>query len=260
MGGTPHYILLNIAVSKKIDTDVIEQFLEGVKDAQRRYNTILVGGDLSAIHDGMVLGATILGYTDRHISRSGASVGDKVYVTGCVGDSACGLELLKRLKKPVPLETKKTKRRAKSRKRRVLRTQSLKGLSWDIVEPLMRRHLMPEARNPKKFRVATSMIDVSDGLLIDLSRICDESRVGALIYREKIPVSPELKQVASRLGLSPLKLAFSGGEDYELLFTAPPQKRVRAIHIGEIVKRGRFIIDRSGGKKPFSPKGYQHFS
>jgi thiamine-monophosphate kinase len=260
MGGTPHYILLNIAVSKKIDTDVIEQFLDGVKDAQRRYNTILVGGDLSAIHDGMVLGATILGYTDRHISRSGASVGDKVYVTGCLGDSACGLELLKRLKKPVPLETKKTKRRAKSRKRRVLRTQSLKGLSWDIVEPLMRRHLMPEARNPKKFRVATSMIDVSDGLLIDLSRICDESRVGALIYREKIPVSPELKQVASRLGLSPLKLAFSGGEDYELLFTAPPQKRVRAIHIGEIVKRGRFIIDRSGGKKPFSPKGYQHFS
>jgi thiamine-monophosphate kinase len=104
------------------------------------------------------------------------------------------------------------------------------------------------------------MIDVSDGLLIDLSRICDESRVGALLYREKIPVSPELKQVASRLGLSPLKLAFSGGEDYELLFTAPPQKRVRAVHIGEIVKRGRFIIDRSGRKKPFSPKGYQHFS
>lgn len=260
MGGNPLYILLNIAVNKKIDTSVIEQFFEGVKDAQRRYDTILIGGDLSAIHDGMVLGATMLGYTDRHISRSGAAVGDKVYVTGCLGDSACGLELLKRFKKPVSLETRRTKRGAKSRKRRIVSAQSLKGLSWDIVEPLLRRHLMPEARNPKKFRVATSMIDVSDGLLIDLSRICDESRVGALIYREKIPVSPELKQVASRLGLSPMKLAFSGGEDYELLFTAPPQKRVRAIHIGEIVKRGRFIIDRSGGRKPFSPKGYQHFS
>ena len=78
---------------------------------------------------------------------------------------------------------------------------------------------MPEPRNPKNFRVATSMIDVSDGLLIDLSRICNESRVGALIYREKIPLSPELKQGASCLGLSPLQLALSGGEDYELLFT-----------------------------------------
>jgi len=269
MGGNPLYVLLNIAASKNVDTDVIEQFLDGVEDALHRYNTILIGGDLSAIHDGMVLGATILGYTDRHISRSGASVGDKLYVTGCLGDSACGLELLKRVKKPVPLETISKEQRAKSRELRNKRRVSISsvrrmllqmGLSWDIVEPLLRRHLMPEARNPKKIRVATSMIDVSDGLLIDLSRICDESRVGALIYREKIPVSPELKQVASCLGLSPLKLVFSGGEDYELLFTAPPQKRVRAIHIGEIVKRGRFIIDRSGGKKTFSPKGYQHFS
>jgi thiamine-monophosphate kinase len=269
MGGIPHYILLNLAVSKKTDTDVIEQFLDGVIDAQRRYNTITIGGDLSAIHDGMVLAATILGYTDRHIGRSGATVGDKVYITGCLGDSACGLELLKRFKKPVPLETISKEQRAKSREPRNKRSDSIssarrlllqKGLSWDIVEPLLRRHLIPEARNPKKFRVATSMIDVSDGLLLDLSRICDESKVGALIYKEKIPVSSELKQVASCLGLSPPQLALSGGEDYELLFTAPPQKRVRAIHIGEIIKRGRFIIDRSGGKKPFPPKGYQHFS
>lgn len=260
MGGVPHYILLNIAASKKTDKNVIEQFLDGVKDAQRRYNAILIGGDLSALHDGMVFVATILGQTDRHISRSGATVGDKIYVTGYLGDSACGFELLKRVKKPVPLEKMKKKQGAGRRELSGLLTKSLRGLSWDIVEPLLRRHLMPEARNPKKFRVATSMIDVSDGLLIDLSRICNESRVGALIYREKIPLSPELKQVASCLGLSPLQLALSGGEDYELLFTAPPEKRVKAIHIGEIIKRGRFIIDRSGKKEPFYPKGYQHFS
>jgi thiamine-monophosphate kinase len=260
MGGIPLYILLNIAASKHVVTDVIEQFLDGVEDAQHRYNTILIGGDLSAIHDGMVLAATILGYADSHISRSGATVGDKIYVTGCLGDSACGLELLKRLKKPVSLETRRTKGEDKSRKRRILSAQSLKGLSWDIVDPLLRKHLMPEARNPKELRVATSMIDISDGLLIDLSRICDESRVGARIYTEKIPLSPELKQGASGLGFSPLQLALSGGEDYELLFTAPPKKRVKSIHIGEIVKRGRFIIDQSGRKKSFSPKGYQHFS
>jgi len=260
MGGTPRYVLLNIAVNRRITTNVIEQFLDGVVDAQRRYNTILIGGDLSAIHDGMVFAATILGYADRHISRSGATVGDKVYVTGCLGDSACGLELLKRFKKPISLERMRKKQGAWRRELRGLLTKSLEGLSWDIVEPLLWKHLLPEARNPKKFRVASSMIDVSDGLLIDLSRICDESRVGALIYEEKIPYSRELKQVTTRLGLSPLQLALSGGEDYELLFTAPPQKRVSAIHIGEIIRRGRFIIGRSGRKKPFSPKGYQHFS
>lgn len=260
MGGMPLYILLNIAVSKRIDARIIDEFLDGVKDAQRQYNTVLIGGDLSALHDGMVLSATVLGHTDRYISRSGAAVGDKIYVTGCLGDSACGLELLKRLKKPVPLDTKKTKRGAKNTKRSIVSAQLLKGLSWDIVEPLLRRHLMPEARNPKKLGVATSMIDISDGLLIDLSRICDESRVGARIYTEKIPLSPELKHGASCLGFAPLQLALLGGEDYELLFTAPPEKRVKAIHIGEIIKRGRFIIDRSGCKKSFSPKGYQHFS
>jgi thiamine-monophosphate kinase len=269
MGGTPLYMLLNIAVNKKIDTTVIEQFFEGVKDAQRRYDTILIGGDLSAIHDGMVIAATILGHADRHISRSGAAVGDRIYITGCVGDSAGGLEILKKIKKPVPLETISKEQRSKSRELRNKRRDSLSsvrrlllqtGLSWDIVEPLLRRHLLPEARYPYKLRGATSMIDVSDGLLIDLSRICDESKVGALIYREKIPLSPEFKKVASYLGFSPLHVALSGGEDYELLFTAPPQKRLKAIHIGEIIKRGRFIADHTGRKKPFSAKGYQHFA
>jgi len=112
MGGIPNYILLNIAASKKTDTNVIEQFLDGVKNAQRRYNATLIGGDLSALHNGMVLVATIIGHTDRHISRSGATVGDMVYVTGCLGDSACGLELLKRFKKPVPLERISKEQRA----------------------------------------------------------------------------------------------------------------------------------------------------
>jgi thiamine-monophosphate kinase len=139
-------------------------------------------------------------------------------------------------------------------------SKTLKGLSWDIIEPLLRRHLMPEARCLKDFRVATSMIDVSDGFLIDLSRICDESNVGARIYGGKIPLSPGIKYVASCLGIPAINLALSGGEDYELLFTTAPQKRVKAKHIGEIIKSGRFIVDHRGNAKPFLPKGYQHFS
>jgi len=134
------------------------------------------------------------------------------------------------------------------------------GLSWDDVEPLLRRHLMPVARNPIDFvGHSTSMIDISDGLLIDLSRICDESDVGARIYAEKIPLSSEFNKVASCLNISPMKFALSGGEDYELLFTAPANKKIKAKYIGEIVKSQRVIVDISGKEKQFSAEGYQHF-
>jgi thiamine-monophosphate kinase len=103
------------------------------------------------------------------------------------------------------------------------------------------------------------MIDVSDGLLIDLSRLCIESRVGARVYEEKIPISAEMRAAASCLGLSPLTLALSGGEDYELLFTAPPEKKVKALHIGDITKSKRVIVDSAGKERSFSAEGYQHF-
>jgi len=129
-----------------------------------------------------------------------------------------------------------------------------------MAEPLFRRHLMPEARMPNQWRRnATAMIDVSDGLLIDLSRICNESRVGARLFEEKIPISAEMRKAASCLGLSPLTLALSGGEDYELLFTAPPEKKVKALYIGDITEAKRVIVDSAGKERPFSAEGYQHF-
>jgi thiamine-monophosphate kinase len=270
MAGKPLYLLLNIAVKKNTEKKFIDKLFDGIKDAMNLHDTILIGGDLSATKSGMALSATLIGYAKRHIQRSGANVGDGIYVTGNLGDSACGLELLKRIKRPVPLE--RSKIRKHGAKRKELRDKSkdpmrhapcamlLKGLSWNTVEPLLRRHLLPEARDAKKFaRYATSMIDISDGLLIDLSRLCSESRVGARIYIDNIPLSPELKKAAVHLDIPPLKLALSGGEDYEMLFTAPAGNKVRAIYIGEIIKSGRFIVDSSGREKPFSAKGYQHF-
>ncbi|MEW6418099.1 MAG: thiamine-phosphate kinase [Nitrospirota bacterium] len=253
MGGKPSYLLLDIAVKKDMDTKFIISLFDGVKDAINLYDTFLIGGDLSDTNIGMALSATVIGCVKRHIPRSGAKIGDKIYVTGKLGDSACGLELLKKIKRPVPIQ----KKRSTFNVQRL--TKNL-GLSWNVVEPLLRRHLMPEARDPKKFVThATSMIDISDGLLIDLWRLCDESKVGARIYIEKIPVSFELKKAASYLGISPIKLALSGGEDYELLFTAPDRKKIEAVHIGEITKSERLIVDSSGKEKSFTAKGYQHF-
>jgi thiamine-monophosphate kinase len=281
MGGKPKFILLNVAMNKSTDKKAFDSFFEGVQKAMSLYGLSLVGGDISASRKGIIVSATVLGYATKYVKRSGARIGDRIYVTGNLGDSACGLELLKKIKKPVPIENSKELRAKSKVSKDVVKKQRVKSkwyenfcstlyalrsmlakdkLSLDDVEPLLRRHLMPVARNPKKFvSNATSMIDISDGLLIDLSRICDESKVGAKIYAKNIPLSSELKRVSSCLGVSPMKLALSGGEDYELLFTAPADKKMNAIYIGDIIKFERTIVDITGREKTFSSKGYQHF-
>lgn len=231
MGGTPQYALLNIALRKNSETSFFNMLFKGIKHALSYYKTVLIGGDISAVKKDISLAATIVGSTKKPILRSGAKKGDKIYVTGYLGESACGLEILKK-----------------------------KGVCVKPSNNLLKRHLMPIARNPNIIKkIATSMMDISDGLLIDLIRLCDESRVGAKIYEERIPISSQMKKTALSLGLSPLELAMSGGEDYELLFTAPPDKKIKAIYIGDIVKSERVIINKQGIKKEIKPFGYQHF-
>lgn len=120
---------------------------------------------------------------------------------------------------------------------------------------------MPLARNPERIAgTATAMIDISDGLLIDLSRLCKESGVGARIHAPDIPVSHEMKKTAACMGISALELAVNGGEDYELLFTAPAIAEVKAFCIGEITRTGISVVDEKGKKIKVSARGYQHFS
>jgi len=255
MGGKPSFMLLGMAVDKNADMNFIDMFFSGIKDAMDYYSLSLVGGDVSASKNSIALSATVMGYAGKSILRSGARIGDRIYVTGSLGDSACGLEFLKRLGRPVPLRLKDKH----SGEPACLRKMKM-NLPWNKVGLLLRRHLLPEARSPVvHLQSATSMIDISDGLLLDLSRLCDESRVGAKIYLEKVPISAGLREVAIHLGLSPINLALSGGEDYELLFSAPAAKKVKAIYIGDILKSKRVIVDAKGKEKPFSAEGYQHF-
>jgi thiamine-monophosphate kinase len=258
MGGLPAFVLLNIALNRNTEAAFVDMLFDGIQDALKAYKIILIGGDLSESKKDLVLSATLIGYAEKQILRSGAKAGDRIYVTGNLGDSACGLELLKRMKCRVPLNKDRS---TKNSALRIPHSALLKmGLSWKVVGPLVRRHLTPEARNPKKIvQYATAMIDISDGLQLDLTRLCKESKVGARIFKEKIPISAEMKEAASLLGLSPLGLALTGGEDYELLFTAPPEKKVNAIYIGDIVKSKTGIVDSFGKEKPFSAEGYRHF-
>jgi len=244
MGGRPLFALLGLAAPGKTEGPFVEALLRGAAEALRLYGMSLVGGDLSSSMEKIALSATVLGDVERPVPRSGARAGHRIYVTGSLGDSACGLRLLQRRGRPVDFD-------------RPFHTP----LPWDVMHPLFRRHLMPVVRKPRALaKAASSMIDVSDGLFVDLGRLCGESNVGARLRLADIPLSEAMKKAAAFLGLEPLKLATSGGEDYELLFTAPPGEKVRgAVCIGEITRSGLSVVHEDGREVPFEPEGYLHW-
>ena len=246
MGGSPAFVLLSMAFPSDTKISFVERFLDGIEDGLKQHGAALAGGDVSSSPAGCSLSATVLGYAQRPIKRSGARPGHGIFVTGTLGDSAAGLALLKRIGRPVDLD--------KPRQR---------PLAWDTMRPLLQRHLMPE---PKAVggaiaRASSAMMDLSDGLLLDLSRLCDESGVGAVLEEALLPVTPETRVAAAYLGLDPLRLALSGGEDYVILFTSPRKQLKGAHRIGEVV-RGKGILNMlsaRGRTKKLAPAGYGHF-
>jgi thiamine-monophosphate kinase len=244
MGGKPEYALLNFAGTSGYNLADFKRFFDGIGRALDFYGVSLIGGDMSSA-DRLIVSATVTGTATRVVTRGGAKPGDFVYVTGYLGDSACGLEILRRSLRTVEIERKR---------------KTDLGPGWKTVYPLIKRHLMPEAVNPSAFAgKATAMIDLSDGLAVDLARLCKESGVGARIYEERIPLSDELKKAAAFLGLKPLDMALGGGEDYQLLFTAPPKDKIEAVRIGEITGKGLTLVDEAGRPGRISARGYRHF-
>ncbi|TAN45941.1 MAG: thiamine-phosphate kinase [Nitrospirae bacterium] len=266
MGGVPKYLFLDISMKETGTTEFFDELYEGIANAMKIYGLSLLGGDLTGTMNDMALSATVIGTTEKAVLRKGASVGDKIYVTGTLGDSACGLELLKKMRP----EYKEHVRALRSDVSKKLNGQlsfanGPSHITLDFVSagPLIRRHLMPLAREASSIAgVAASMIDISDGLFIDLSRICDESGTGARIYLDRLPLSDGLKQACGALGLDALRFASSGGEDYELLFTAPADADMTGICatcIGEIIEKERIAVDASGREEELKAEGYQHF-
>lgn len=245
MGGKPEFMLLDFAAPGDFEKSQFDLLFDGIAEALKTYRLSLIGGDISAA-DRVVLSATVSGSAERFVGRGGAKTGDLIYVSGYLGDSACGLRVLKSIGRTVAIEKKK---------------KVDFGPGWKAVGPLIRRHLMPLAVEPSRFSgKATAMMDISDGLFIDLSRLCKESGVGAKIYEDKIPMSEPLRKTAEYLGYDPLDLATGGGEDYELLFTAPARIKVDAFCIGEITRRGLRIAGRDGKSRKVTIRGYRHFA
>jgi len=251
MGGFPTFYLLSIALPEDTDRFFFENLIKGFHDISDRFGIRLIGGDTIASDGNIVINVSLLGTVapDEMICRNGAQKGDKVFVTGTIGDSAAGLAILKDKEHPEDL----CKR----------------------YHSLIRRHLAPlprveAARLIAKLKIASSMIDVSDGLAIDLKRICDESNVCGRIRLQDVPLSRSYKAAKEEFALG-LEHPLTGGEDYELLFTVPDSKLESLsgimgsvdcdiTQIGEICDgRGIELIDEFDRPIKLERLGYEHF-
>jgi thiamine-monophosphate kinase len=242
MGGRPLHAVLGLALPGGIERQWLAQFLRGVLDAAGAASVALVGGDLSSSRE-IVIAVTLTGEARRFVTRSGAKPGDRLFVSGTLGDAAMGLRLVER--GPARRKGRPAGRLVKS-----------------FLDPSPRLELgLLLARRG----LASAMIDISDGLAVDLSHICEESRVGAELELGRVPISPELRRASRR----PLEAALYGGEDFELLFTVRPrniprvrelEKRFKLTEIGRITARKKIMaVDSTGRKRPLKIRGYEHF-
>jgi len=260
MGAVPRYLLISLAIPKNMSQPQVYGLYRGLMKACRIYGVALIGGDTSASKSGLFLSITLVGTTAkrRALFRHGAKVGDQIYVSGTLGDSLAGLRLLTNSKPPRSSHKKRSQ------------------LSGSHRQFLIRRHFHPTARVAEgqwlnNGRLATAAIDLSDGLSGDLQHICKESGVGAEVEIEDLPLSPACRAYAKVYGVSPIRLAMTGGEDYELLFTVPPrsrralerQARARGYRVTRIgtIRPQQFGIQMTshGQTQPLPLTSYEHF-
>jgi len=253
MGAKPSYALISLAVPPQTKVEFLDDFISGFLEMAEANGVSLIGGDTSSSPERLFIGVTLLGEGKKGelIWRSGAQPGDDLYVTGTLGDALLGLYL--------------------ARKR--------KGIAISPAEAyLLDRHFNPtprvqEGRSLGEKGLARAMIDLSDGLFSDLRHICEESKVGATVWVEQIPQSEPFRSLAPGYQLPTWRSALQGGEDYELLFSASPQRaaEIRQLArdwkcgltcIGKIepVSAGIAIRDERGPVDSTFLKGYDHFA
>ncbi len=211
--------------------------IDGLADAARITGARVIGGNLSGGRS-LSVTTTVFGLPiDESLTRRGAHPGDSIYVTGTLGSAALGLAILQSGR----LDLQGAERFVDRWKRPPLNGQAARVLA----------------------RIATAAVDVSDGCLQDLEHLADASGVGAVVHAEAIPTAPGYQAACSALSVDPNVLALSGGEDYELLFTAPASSEAAAlgVQIGEIVEgSGARVVDASGSTIEIDRSGFRHFS
>ncbi len=233
MGGKPTYALVTLVLPEKTKIGLIDGIYNGLLSTAKKHGIEIVGGNITHGKQ-LAIDLTLLGVTTKKklLLRGNAKPGDYVCVTGNLGDSRAGLLCF---------------------------LKNIPGFS-----KVKKKYLEPKAQPKKAKRIlgkANAAIDVSDGLASEIRNICTQSRCGAVLYYEKIPVSSEAKKVAEMLGLDSKELALFGGEDFELVFTVPEKKfkKGMGIVVGRTTKERKIFLQKKGVKKPLKRFGYDHF-
>ena len=240
MGGAPRAVFLSLALPSNLPQSWVDRFSRSLILLSRKYGATLAGGDTAKSPNGILADIIVIGTAPKGkaILRSGAKTGDRIYVSGKLGGSAAAIMKMQRSPR-----------------------KKLNPRDYP-------RHFYPEPRVElgrllRQKKLASAMIDTSDGLSTDLAHICEESRVGAEIDSSAIPLS----HVGRPAHDVDIDLALHGGEDYELLFTAPKGKRipkriagVSITAIGKIIpSQGVFLRSSSATLSRLQPQGWEHF-
>jgi len=257
-GGIPNQALISIGLTKDTKVKYVEEIYRGIKEKAKKYNIDIVGGNTALSKDKIFVDIFLIGEIEPEflLLRSGAKTGDKIIVTGNLGDSSAGLEIIEN--PDIKFKDIKLEKRYKN------------NLKIAHLNPCPR---LVEGRIIAKSRLAHSMMDISDGLSSDLAKICEASGIGAIIWEHKIPISKETLAFAKSIKKSPLNFALHGGEDYELLLTSPPENanliiqkiqsetKTKVTEIGEIKDKefGIKIVKIDGKITSLNGWGWNHF-
>ncbi|MGD2086165.1 MAG: thiamine-phosphate kinase [Candidatus Aminicenantes bacterium] len=237
MGGEPQYFYLGLGVPPEMKKKKWLNFFMGLEKGCQQWHVELAGGDFS-LSERMVISITVMGKATNPIYRHNAQTQDLVGITGVTGESAIGLKLL------------------------------LKGTGRGY---FVDRHkqVTPEIQKGKILsRYVNAMIDLSDGLLMDLNRVLTASRKGARLVYEKLPVTPNMKKICRENGWNEYEIVLGGGEDYVLLFTISRENLLKLEKenpgyyiIGEVTAPpGRLKVEHLGKEIQTTSLGYDHFS
>ena len=234
MGAVPRFALISLGLPKDLEVDFVEEMYQGMWKTCSKYNIEIIGGNMTHSQQ-IFISVTLTGDVDKKnlCLRSGAKPDDYIFVSGHLGNGRAGLRLFQ---------------------------ENVKGF-----ENVNKFYLKPKAQLKIALKLApyvNSMIDISDGLASDIKHICEQSRCGAIIYKDKIPIKNEVRQIAKTLGEDEYNYALFGGEDFQLVYTVSKNNlnKVDGFLIGEITKDKKIKLVSNTGENLIKEKGYDHFS
>lgn len=234
MGGNPKYALISLALPNDLNVNFVEKMYKGMWKSCKKYDVEIIGGNMTHSRQ-IMISVTLTGKVNKKklTLRSGAKPNDYLIVSGQLGFGRAGLKLFQK---------------------------NIEGF-----EKIKNKYLEPKAQLKKGIKLApyvNSMIDISDGLAPEVKHICDKSKCGAIIYKEKIPIDIDVKKVATVLDEDAYDYALYGGEDFELLYTVSGDNinKISGFIIGEIIKKREIKLKFLDKEVNIDKMGYDHFS